>query len=168
MQLGAFFARICEIRFQEEKTMGRLMTAMTVLVLTLAAAGTALAQGGKAEQEVREVLKQMIDADLKGDAGALDRTTTEDYTITRDNGVVRTKAETLQGIKDGTTKFDSFVVSDVLVRVYGETAVVTFHGDIHGSRAGKDMSGQFREVRVFVKRGGAWRAVMAQRTRIAS
>jgi len=74
----------------------------------------------------------------------------------------------VHGIKDGTTKFDSFVVSDVLVRVYGETAVVTFHGDIHGSRAGKDMSGQFREVRVFVKRDGAWRAVMAQRTRIAS
>jgi hypothetical protein len=148
--------------------MKRLFAKMAVFVLVLSAAGSAWAQASKAEQEVREVLKQMIDADLKGDAGALDRTTTEDYTITRDNGVVRTKAETLQGIKDGTTKFDSFVVSDVLVRVYGETAVVTFHEDIHGSRAGKDMSGQFREVRVFVKRGGAWRAVMAQRTRIAS
>lgn len=148
--------------------MKRLFAKMAVFVLVLSAAGGAWAQGSKAEQEVREVLKQMIDADLKGDARALDRTTTEDYTITRDNGVVRTKAETLQGIKDGTTKFDSFVVSDVLVRVYGEAAVVTFHEDIHGSRAGKDMSGQFRKVRVFVKRGGEWRAVMAQRTRIAS
>ena|SRR5271165_2619103 len=148
--------------------MKRRFAVVAVVVMVFAAAGGAWAQAGKAEQEVREVLKQMIDADLKGDAGALDRTTTDDYTITRDNGVVRTKAETLQGIKDGTTKFDSFVVSDVLVRVYGEAAVVTFHGDIHGSRAGKDMSGQFREVRVFVKRGGAWRAVMAQRTRISS
>ena len=148
--------------------MKRLFAVAMLVGLTLTTAGYVSAQKGNAEQEVRGVLKQMIDADLKGDAGALDRTTTEDYTITRDNGVVRTKAETVQGIKDGTTKFDSFVVSDVLVRVYGETAVVTFHGDIHGSRAGKDMSGQFREVRVFVKRDGAWRAVMAQRTRIAS
>ena len=109
----------------------------------------------------------MIDA-IKGDAAMLDRTTTDDYTITRDNGVVRSKAETLQGIKDGSTKFDSFGVSDVRVRIYGETAVVTFHEAIKGSRAGKDMSGQFREVRVFIKRGGNWRAVLAQRTRIAS
>ena len=148
--------------------MKRFIAALTVFILILAAACGARSTAGKAEQEVRDVLKQMIDADLNGDSGALDGTTTDDYTITRDNGVVRTKAETLQGIKDGSTKFDSFVVSEVLVRVYGEAAVVTFHGDIKGSRAGKDMSGQFREVRVFVKRGGEWRAVMAQRTRIAS
>jgi ketosteroid isomerase-like protein len=105
---------------------------------------------------------------LHGDAAALDRTTTEDYTITRDNGAVRSRTETLQGIKDGSTKFESFDYSDVQVRIYGETAVVTFREAIKGSRAGKDMSGQFREVRVFVKRGGSWRAVLAQRTRITS
>ena len=81
---------------------------------------------------------------------------------------MRNKAETLQGIKDGSTKFDSFDISDVRVRIYGETAVVTFHETIKGSRAGKDMSGELREVRVFVKRGGNWRAVLAQRTRIGS
>ena len=145
-----------------------LFTVVTFVVLALATAGSVLAQSGNAEQEVRAVLKQMIDADLKADASLLDRTTTEDYTITRDNGIVRNKVETLQGIKDGGIKFDSFDVSDVLVRIYGETAVVTFHEIIKGTRGGTDFSGQFREVRVFVKRGGAWRAVMAQRTRIAS
>ena len=148
--------------------MKRVFLVLTLFVLALVAAGAGLAQGGNAEQEVRGVLKQMIDADLKGDAAVLDRTTTDDYTITRDNGVVRTKAETLQGIGDGSTKFESFDVSDIRVRIYGETAVVTFQGAIKGSRAGKDMSGQFREVRVFIKRGGNWLAVLAQRTRIAS
>jgi hypothetical protein len=147
--------------------MKRLFTIAMLVGFAFFPAGSVSAQSGKAEDEVRGILKQMIDADLKGDADALDRTTTEDYTITRDNGVVRSKAETLQGIKDGTTKFDSFEVSDVSVRVYGQTAVVQFHEAIKGSRVGKDMSGQFREVRVFVKSGGKWRAVMAQRTRIA-
>jgi ketosteroid isomerase-like protein len=137
------------------------------LILILAVSGL-LAQTGSAVQQVRAVLQEMIQADLDGDAAALDRTTTDDYTITRDNGVVRTKAETLQGIKDRTTKFDSFDASDIRVRIYGDTAVVTFHEDIKGSRAGKDMSGQFREVRVFVKQGRNWRAVLAQRTRITS
>ncbi len=148
--------------------MKRLVVVVTFVVLALAAAGVVLAQSDNADQEVRAVLKQMIDADLKGDAAALDRTTTDDYTITRDNGVVRNKAETLQGIRDGNTRFESFDVSDIRVRIYGETAVVTFHEAIKGSRAGQDMSGQFREIRVFIKRNGNWRAVLAQRTRIAS
>ena len=145
-----------------------LCTILIVVVSALTSPCVALAQNGYAEQEVRNVLKQMIEADLHGDAAALDRTTTEDYTITRDNGAVRSRAETLQGIKDGSTKFDSFDYSDVRMRIYGETAVVTFREAIKGSRAGKDMSGEFREVRVFVKHGGSWRAVLAQRTRIAS
>ena len=148
--------------------MKRFFAVVTFVVLALATAGVVLAQSDNADQEVRGVLKQMIDADLKGDAAVLDRTTTDDYTITRDNGIVRNKAETLQGIKDGSTRFESFDVSDIRVRIYGETAVVTFHEAIKGSRAGKDMSGQFREIRVFIKRSGNWRAVLAQRTRIAS
>lgn len=140
---------------------------LTLLALVLTPAVHLRAQSRQAEQPVREVLREMIDADLKDDAAELDRTLAEDYVIIRDNGVVRSRAETLEGIKNGSTKFETFELSDVRVRLYGSTAVVTFHGSITGSRAGKDMSGQFREVRVFVNRAGTWRAVLAQRTRIA-
>ncbi|HWF38520.1 MAG TPA: nuclear transport factor 2 family protein [Candidatus Acidoferrales bacterium] len=136
-----------------------------IAMLLLAAAAPLTAQTEK-EKAVREVLRQMIDADLKDDAAELDRTLAPDYVIVRDNGVVRSRAETLEGIKSRATKFTAFDLSDVQVRLYGDTAVVTFHADIHGSRAGKDMSGQFREVRVFVNHGGPWKAVLAQRTRI--
>jgi ketosteroid isomerase-like protein len=135
-----------------------------LLALLFIPSGRVAAQSDKA---VREVLRQMIDADLKDDATELDRTLSEDYVIIRDNGVVRSRAETLEGIKNGSTKFEAFDVSDLQVRVYGDTAVVTFHENIKGSRVGKDMSGQFREVRVFVNRAGTWRAVVAQRTRIS-
>lgn len=135
-------------------------------MLLLSSAAPLVAQRDK-EKAVREVLRQMIDADLKDDAAELDRTLAPDYVIVRDNGVVRSRTETLEGIKSGATKFTGFDLSDVQVRFYGDTAVVTFHADIRGSRAGKDMSGQFREVRVFVSRGGKWQAVLAQRTRIS-
>ena len=147
------------------KRIGTFCALMAVLVCV--GARWVKAQDNK-EKAVREVLRQMIDADLKDDEAELDRTLAPDYVIVRDNGVVRSRAETLDGIKSGATKFTAFNLSDVEVRVYGDTAVVTFHADIHGSRAGKDMSGQFREVRVFVNRGGAWKAVLAQRTRISS
>lgn len=125
-----------------------------------------LAQNGNAEQEVRATLNQMIDADLKEDAVTLAPMLTDDFTIIRDNGMVRNKAEVLQGVQEGSTKFEKFQISDVHVRIYGETAVVTFHEDLKGLRAGQAMSGEFREVRVFVKSGGKWRAVLGQRTRI--
>lgn len=118
------------------------------------------------EKAVREVLRQMIDADLKDDAAELDRTLAPEYVIVRDNGAVRSRAETLDGIRSGATKFTAFDLSDVQIHFYGDTAVVRFHAAIKGSRAGKEMSGEFREVRVFAKQNGAWRAVLAQRTRI--
>lgn len=148
--------------------MKRRLAFVTFLLLALAGSGVVSAGNGNKEQEVRAVLKEMIEADLRGDAAALDRTTTDDYTITRDNGAVRSKAETLQGIKDGTMKFEVFDASDIRVRIYDNAALVTLHENIKGSRAGQDMSGQFREVRFFIKRGGIWRAVLAQRTRISS
>jgi ketosteroid isomerase-like protein len=138
-----------------------------LLAVMLIPGGRIAAQANKDEKAVREVLRQMINADLKDDAAELDRTLAADYVIIRDNGVVRSRAETLQGIKSGSTKFESFDVSDVAVRLYGNMAVVTLHEDIKGSRAGKEMSGQFREVRIFENRSGSWRAVLAQRTRIS-
>jgi ketosteroid isomerase-like protein len=140
---------------------------IAALVAMLGASCVRVAAQSDKEKAVREVLRQMIDADLKDDAAELDRTLAPDYVIIRDNGVVRSRAETLEGIKSHATKFDAFELSDLQVRLYGDTAVVTFHANIKGSRAGKEMSGQFREVRVFVDRGGEWRAVLAQRTRIS-
>jgi type V secretory pathway adhesin AidA len=107
------------------------------LVLALAASGLLTAQGGDAEQEVRTVLKQMIDADLKGDAAALQETLTDDFSIVTENGIARNRAETLDGIRSGSTKFESFDAADVQVRIYGDTALVTFVETIKGSRAGK-------------------------------
>ena len=144
----------------------RYVVIAAVVTMLGASCGRVAAQSDK-EKAVREVLRQMIDADLKDDAAELDRTLAPDYVIIRDNGVVRSRAETLAGIKSHATKFDAFELSDVQVRLYGDTAVVTFHADIKGSRGEKVMSGQFREVRVFVNRDGAWKAVLAQRTRIS-
>lgn len=144
----------------------RSLVLAAFLALILAPAARLAAQSDK-EKAVREVLRQMIDADLKDDAAELDGTLASDYVIIRDNGVVRSRTETLEGIKSHSTKFEAFDLSDTQVRLYGDTAVVTFHANIKGSRAGKDMSGQFVETRIFVNRAGAWRAVLAQRTRIS-
>ena len=76
----------------------RLARLSALLIFLLAPTSTLPAQSAPAEKAVREVLRQMIDADLKDDASELDRTLAADYVIIRDNGVVRSRAETLDGI----------------------------------------------------------------------
>lgn len=148
--------------------MKRLLPIVTVVVLALAASGLMLAQGGNAEQEIRAAFDQIRNAVLKGDADAFAKFTADDYTSIGADGKVLSKAEVLDGFRTGKVKYESIDTSDVRVRVYGDTAVVTDTSSIKARRGDQDMSGQYRSVRVYVKRGGKWQQVLLQRTRISS
>ena len=82
-------------------------------------------------------------------------------------GVVQTKAQRLAEIQSGDRKLELFSITDVQVRVYGDTAVVMSRAMLKGQRQGQDISGQFRGIDVYVKKQGSWQVVAAQATRIA-
>ena len=148
--------------------MKRVLSIVTVVVLALAAAGVSLAQGGNAEQEIRAVIDQIRNALLKADAEAFGKCTGDDYTSIGADGRVLSKAEVLDGIRTGKIKYESLDTSDIKVRLYGDTAVVINTSSIKAHRGDLDMSGQYRDARVFVKRGGKWQQVLLQRTKIGS
>ena len=59
-------------------------------------------------------------------------------------------------------------VDDLAIRIYGDTAVVTGRTTPRGRTAlGQPISGQYRYLRVWVKRQGRWQAVAFEGTRIA-
>jgi ketosteroid isomerase-like protein len=124
------------------------------------------ASSGSAEQVVRRLHNELVQAQLKGDAVALDRIWADDHTFTNPLGVVQTKAERLGEIKSGDRRLEFFSVADVQVRVYGNTAVVTSHATLKGQRQGHDFSGQYRGIDVYVNNRGQWQVVAAQATRI--
>jgi ketosteroid isomerase-like protein len=143
----------------------------TLLVVVLTIPASMLAQGSKAEQEVRAVLAEMQQALLKSgaEAAALDKYLADDFTLILSNGVALTKAENLEGFRSGKTGYQKFDFSDVKVRLYGNTAVVTGIVKNIGEQAGvKNTTGSpSRFTRVFVKRDGIWKQVLNQNTRIA-
>src|SRR2546422_9723747 len=148
--------------------MKRLFSIVIVVVLAWAASSL-LAQGGNAEQEIRAVFDQIKDALLKGDAAAAwGKLAAEDSVSIGADGKVLSKAEVVDGIRAGKIKYESIDTSDIKVRVYGDTAVLTDTSSIKAHRGDLDMSGQYRNVRVFVNRGGKWQQVLAQRTKIGS
>lgn len=103
---------------------------------------------------------------LNGDAAALERMTSDAYTFITLRGEMRTKTDIVKGFQSGSFKYDSRTISDLKVRVYGDTAIVTGRSTQTGTESGKDYSGDYRFTRVYVKQKGRWVTVALQATRI--
>jgi len=120
-----------------------------------------------AQEEIKQIERERNEALLKGDAATLDRMTSDDYTFINQRGELRTKTEILTGFKSGTFKYDARQISDLEVRVYGDSAVVTGHAMQKGVENSKDYSGENRFTRVYVKQKGRWVSVALQVTLVA-
>lgn len=119
-----------------------------------------------AEDEIKALEETRNQAVLKGDVAALDRMTSDDYTFITLRGELRTKAEILKGFASGAFKYQSREISDLKVRLYGDTAVVTGRSSQKGTENGKDYSGAYWFTRVYVKQNGRWVSVALQTTLI--
>jgi ketosteroid isomerase-like protein len=142
---------------------------VALLVLALAVPATMLAQGSKAEQEIRAVMDELHQANLKGGTEAIPifaRYYADDVERIPPNGAIYTKAQILEGFRTGKTKVESSEFSDIKIRVYGETAVATGIVRVKGTVIGAAVTGQNRWTRVFVKHGGTWQCVLYQNTPI--
>src|SRR5438270_78365 len=135
-----------------------------VLCLVLAMAGWAKAQN--LEEQFKKMEKDRGAAVVKGDAEALAKETADDYTLINVTGQTSDKKQTVEQIKNGQIKLESDEPSDMKVRVFGNTAVVTGKANIKGTIGGKDASGTVAFTRVWVKKGGKWMTVALQQTKV--
>ena len=151
---------------------------LAVAALTMAASSLALGQitGKKAnysnqksdsvEQAVMQMEEDLRVAISKGDAKAYGRIVGDDYVFTNQDALVRTKAQMVSAYESGSIKYESVKLDDLKVHAYGDTAVVTGRSTVKGTDNAKDISGQFRYTRVYVKRQGRWQLVATQLTHI--
>jgi ketosteroid isomerase-like protein len=114
---------------------------------------------GKLEKEVLEVDTQRADAYVNGDVATLERILADDVTYVHPTGKVETKAEVIAGFKKQDRKYKSIKRDDVVVRIYGNTAVVTGRNTISAEYQGKNYDVQNRFTRVYVKQADGWRLV---------
>ncbi len=121
---------------------------------------------GKTEQALAALEQEWAAAVKTQDAGKIDRIQADEFMFTDPAGRIWTKARALDSIKSGDLVIDSFELSDVQVKIFGNTGVVTFAITWHGTFRGTDISGPQRMTDVFVKRAGRWQCVASQATRI--
>lgn len=115
-------------------------------------------------REIVDMERQAKEASLHRDAEFPQRTLAEDYVAITPLGTVTTKQDTLSARKSGQLRYDAINVTDMVVRIYGDTAVVTARADVKGHQLGEDFSGPYRYTRVWVRRSGHWQAVSYQAT----
>ena len=119
------------------------------------------------QEIIREILdmeRQAKEASLRRDVDFSQRTLADDYVAITPLGQVTTKQDTVSARRSGQLKYDTINVSDMVVRVYGDTAVVTARAEVKGHQLGEDFSGPYRYTRVWVRRTGHWQAVSYQAT----
>ena len=115
-------------------------------------------------RQIVELERQTKDATLRRDADFAQRTLADDYIAISPLGQVIDKEETITARRSGRLRYDAMNISDMVVRVYGNTAVVTARADVKGQQLGEDFSGPYRFTRVWVHRNGRWLTVSYQAT----
>src|SRR6266566_2137538 len=79
----------------------------------------------------------------------------------------RVRAYREANAKSGHTQIEPVGSEDQDMRVYGDTAVITGRITLKGKYSGKEASGQYRSINVWVNQEGRWRLVANQLTLIA-
>jgi ketosteroid isomerase-like protein len=141
------------------------MTLILVLVLALtqprATATTDVAR------ELTRLEQQLAATWKKGDCSAWGAMLAPEWSVTHITGVVITKAEALEMCEAPTAPIDSFQVDDILVRPFGDAAVVTGRTRVTtGGVSPGQVALRFSDV--FIRRAGQWQVVASHATRLGS
>ena len=153
------------------------MTRMVTSVVAAATFGLAAltaapvrAQGAAAsvEDQIKKMETDRAAAVVKADVATLEGLTSDDYILINANGQLSDKAKTMSDIKNGVIKLSANDVSDMKVRVYGDTAVVTGKSTAKGTIGGRTLTGPVMFTRVYVKKNGKWQSVAFQQTPIVN
>src|ERR671915_2663510 len=116
----------------------------------------------KAEEEVRKLERQWLDAYEQNNAEAMDRIVADDFTITFPNGAIQTKPQIMSMIKaprrPGQPRM-RFFTEDVQSRTYGDTVILMGRVITEYERDGKTVREQSRYTDTYVRRDGRWQVV---------
>lgn len=159
--------------------MKNLTTLVIVFFLGFALASPALAAdksekttAGKMSASSNEETLKKIDLDWTNaypsrDTAVFTRVIADDWMGINPDGTTSNKTQQIDEIKSGAFAVESMKSSDVKIRVFGNAAVITGLGTLTGKQKGKDVSGDYRYMDVYVKREGKWQAVASQVTAVA-
>jgi len=117
------------------------------------------------EEELLKLEDEFARAVAGNDVDALDGLLANDWIIVEPDGSIIDKARFLGVIRSGALSHESVESTDLRVRLYGNTAVVTALTTTKGKFMGQDFASCERATDIFVKQTDRWQCVFTQLTR---
>lgn len=115
-------------------------------------------------QEILAAEAAWLDAHLRTDRALLDTLMHRDYTIISPEGRVISRTEALASYVPGQRVWDFAETDELIVKVYGNTALVTGRWRARGTNSGQPFDYVARYVSVWVFEDDRWQMVSDQST----
>ncbi len=148
-------------------TVGRLSLVVVLLFVLNPRAQAGFPHKDNAHKEIEGLEQDWRTAQLSNNVTEADRLLADDYLGINANGTLETKADELSRRRSGDFHISQLELSDIKVRIYGDTAVVTSKAELMGKNGDRDISGRYRYTRVYSNRDGQWRIVSFEASKIS-
>lgn len=136
------------------------------LAMAILAVGLSQARGQDATADLKALDAKLTQAFKERDFKMLGKSMADDYMLIDPRGGIHGKKQYLKHLAEGTGKFKGWKETDVKVKVFGETAIVTGLLQVKGKVEDKDISAEYRWTRVYNKTGDLWLCVLEQHTHV--
>ncbi|MGH7719635.1 MAG: nuclear transport factor 2 family protein [Steroidobacteraceae bacterium] len=120
------------------------------------------------EQELLAVVRAWDLAMIQNDAGEIGRFMAEDWTIIGSDGGSSDKDTFLALVRSGTLSHDTMESEEVVIRLYGDAAVVMARGVSGGTFNGQPFRELEQQSNVFIRDASGWHCVLTHLSRLAS
>jgi Domain of unknown function (DUF4440) len=149
---------------------------LVVLSLALATAFSVLAFGKKASTTtdknavatITEMENAAVKADTDGDSSFVEKNYADNFSGGSSWGNWETKQSILADMKDNkNNKTNSEVISDLNVRIYGETAIATYKSTYDSVHHGEHRARTILSTDTFVRQDGSWKQVASHSSELA-
>jgi ketosteroid isomerase-like protein len=145
-----------------KKIVGAVLLVSACVGLAFTQAQTPPAKAPSVAETVKQLEHDWVDATKAGDTDKLGQILADDWAAIAYDGSKQTKQSYMADWKSGKSKLESFEFGPMDVKVMGNIAVVQGSDTEKSTTNGKDSSGKFAWMDVFVKRDGKWVAVRSQ------
>jgi hypothetical protein len=119
------------------------------------------------EAELEKLDDEAEEAASRGDASFFEKFLSDDYTGVGATGHTSTKDRTVEFVRSGKLKFETWKINDRKIRIFGDAAVITQEEQYTNAYSGAtDISGTYRVTLILVKtENGQWQELVWQSTK---
>jgi ketosteroid isomerase-like protein len=139
----------------------KTLLSLLVLLAVFMASPAVRADEAADKAQIAEIEKQSAAALVSGDVQALGSIFAEEWILVGPAGEVMSRQQIFGQLSSGDMKFSSYELGEMVIRIFGDTAVVVGRGSPRGTWHGEKFEDKEVFSDTFVRVGGKWRCVMS-------